>query len=330
MNPLIARRLLLFVGLIPVLSACGSQADSLPPSADAKSDSRQTGVTGGAVDMWAVNIGSALGSPVASSFSCSEPNQSTPTCAYSGAGDQSYIWTAPFTGTFIFTTFGASYDTVLHVYDLGSGMALGCNDDASGSLQSSLEVGLIAGQPLRIVVDGYAWACGSFVLNISSASANPVRRAMTWALLDSATPSVNRAYALAGSDDTTNPSAGDTLTSQALPVLCINKNGMAHPGVSVIGNPVQTSGGAWRRTWSGATGALTAPITGTSLTSQSAADALCANQFGEGYRMAEFHDGDPNRWSGFDFWVEALGGNLAPFQNTRFWVFINDQDANPW
>jgi len=60
------------------------------------------------------------------------------------------------------------------------------------------------------------------------------------------------------------------------------------------------------------------------------ADSLCASTFGAGYRMAEFHDGDPGYWCGWDFWGDALSANLAPFVNTRFWVSINDQNANPW
>jgi hypothetical protein len=127
-----------------------------------------------------------------------------------------------------------------------------------------------------------------------------------------------------------HPYQGDTLTSQSLPMLCINKNGTPNPGTSVIGSPQQTPGGAWRRTWSGGVVALTPPITGTSLTSRSVANGVCANHFGAGFRMAEFHDGDPNLWSGWDFWAEARGATIAPFQGTRFWVSINDQNANPW
>jgi len=327
MNRLFPRWSLLLAALVPALSACGPQAGSSPPST---AEQLQPQSPARAVSALDIGIGSALGSPVASAFSCSQTNQSAPACAYSGASDQAYLWTAPYAGTFTFNTLGASYDTVLHIYDRANGTALGCNDDDQGTLQSSITLSLNAGQSLRIVVDGYAWACGSFVLNVSSRSGAPVRRAMTWSLLSSAAPNATQAYALVGSDATTNPYSGDTLTSQALPVLCINKSGLANPGTSVIGSPSQTPGGASRRTWSGGIAALTAPVLGTSLTSLSAANTLCANQFGAGYRMAEFHDGDPNLWSGWDFWAEARGGNLAPFRNTRFWVFINDQDANPW
>ncbi|HYH95377.1 carboxypeptidase-like regulatory domain-containing protein [Hyalangium sp.] len=173
--------------------------------------------------------------------------------------------------------------------------------------------------------------CNSTVqFQTSDNPVGPLKTAMTWSLLNSAVPNVSHTYALVGSDSITNPYQGDMLTSQTLPVLCINKNNPAYPGAGVIGSPIQTPGGAWHRTWSGATIALTTPVTGNSLTSWAVADALCASQLGAGYRMAEFHDGDPTLWTGWDFWAEVSGASITPFQNTRFWVAINDQNANPW
>ncbi|HMY21323.1 MAG TPA: hypothetical protein PKA58_33605, partial [Polyangium sp.] len=120
------------------------------------------------------------------------------------------------------------------------------------------------------------------------------KMAMTWTLLGSVQPNTGNAYVLIGSDAKTNAYTGDTSTLDVLPVLCINKNAPTHPG-SAIWGPKQTPGGAWRQTWSGGTVALTAPVQGVSLTSRAAADALCSSEFGAGYRIAEFHDGDPNR-----------------------------------
>lgn len=180
-------------------------------------------------------------------------------------------------------------------------------------------------------VSGSSHPCRSTVtFETSSAPVGPLKTAMTWSLLASAAPNSAHAYALVGSDSRTNPYQGDTLTNQMLPVLCIKKNQPPYPGSGTIGSPVQTPGGAWRRSWSGGTIALTAPVKGNTLLSRTAADAFCASQFGTGYRMAEFHDGDPTLWSGWDFWGEALNANLTPFRNTRFWVSINDQNANPW
>jgi xanthomonalisin len=152
---------------------------------------------------------------------------------------------------------------------------------------------------------------------------------MTWTVL-SVVQSGTHVYTLVGSDATTNPYTGDTGASTQLPILCINKNNPANPGTGVLGAPVQTPGGAWRRTWSSATIALTAPVTGYTLISRAVADARCAAEIGPGYRMAEFHDGDPALWSGWDFWADTRLVGRPPRGAARFWVAINDQQANPW
>jgi hypothetical protein len=113
------------------------------------------------------SLGSALGSPVVSSSTCGVANQYAPSCASSSAPDQSYLWTAPFAGTFTFSTLGSGFDTILHIYDAATGATLGCNDDSAGTLQSSIDLTLRAGQQLQLVVDGYSSACGNFALNIS-------------------------------------------------------------------------------------------------------------------------------------------------------------------
>lgn len=274
------------------------------------------------------DLGSITGTSIVQGNTCNQGNHFNPPCAFGSAADISYYWTAPTTGTYTFSTQGSSYDTALQILDQNQLATLGCNDDANGTSQSSAILSLTAGQKITINVDGYGSECGAFQLSIVPPAA-AAKKAMTWALLGSATSGPN-AYALVGSDATTNAYQGDTSTDSKLPLLCILKSNLPNPGTSVIGSPTQTPGGAWRRTWSGGTIALTAPIKGSSLTSRGVADSFCANQFGAGYRMAEFHDGDPNLWSGWDFWGSAKGANLSQFQGTRFWVAINDQNANPW
>lgn len=44
-------------------------------------------------------------------------------------------------------------------------VSLGCNDDSSGTYQSSITLNLSAGQKISIVVDGYGNSCGAFKLN---------------------------------------------------------------------------------------------------------------------------------------------------------------------
>ncbi|MFD0385050.1 hypothetical protein ACFQ2B_30855 [Streptomyces stramineus] len=67
---------------------------------------------------------------------------------------------------------------------------------------------------------------------------------------------------------------------------------------------------------------------GTHLTSRAVADGVCANTFGAGWRMAEFHDGrygaNLENSGGWSYW--AYGDVPA---GTRFWTAINDQPPTP-
>jgi hypothetical protein len=160
----------LIATLLLTLSACGPQSDNPDASerpAPTKPFDSNILMSESNVGTLDIGIGSSLGSPVVTSSTCGAANQYSPSCAYSSAPDLAYVWTAPYSDTFTFTTFGSSYDTILHIYDRTTGAALGCNDDSRGTVQSSLSISLSANQPLRIVVDGYAGSCGNFNLNIS-------------------------------------------------------------------------------------------------------------------------------------------------------------------
>lgn len=111
-------------------------------------------------------------------------------------------------------------------------------------------------------------------------------------------------------DFKTNAYDGDTPTNTNLPVLCLRQDGRpAPPGI----DPNDYHNG-----WSQGEAKLTTPVRGWTLTSRATADALCAAQFGPGYRMGEFHDGG----GGWGWWA---AGDLG-----RMWVAIDDQPANPW
>ena len=146
------------------------------------------------------------------------------------------------------------------------------------------------------------------------ASAAP-RLGMTWRVLDQ-----QGGYVHVGRDDQTNAYQGDTTVDQMLPVLCVLKDGRAAPG----GIAFDFSNG-----WVQGALQLTQPIAGSALTAQAQADGICANAFGAGWRMAEFHDGRYGPGftgiGGWSFWGQAQ----LP-TDTRFWVAINDQPANPW
>lgn len=154
---------------------------------------------------------------------------------------------------------------------------------------------------------------------------------------------------LAG-DRSCNAYVGDTACSAALPVLCLKRDGSPRPNYAI-----HDTGGAMHdefyRGWASGHLATTLPIVGTTLTSAAGADAVCAEAFGAGWRMAEFHDGrympgmkhdqhygsarywgSESPWSigdslagGWAFWAY---GNVR--DDTRFWVRIDDQPANCW
>ncbi|MFF2045903.1 hypothetical protein ACFVVX_36335 [Kitasatospora sp. NPDC058170] len=134
-------------------------------------------------------------------------------------------------------------------------------------------------------------------------------KGMTWANLEQRADNVVHV----GYDNATNsnPYSGDTPSSAVLPLLCLRQDGRPAPA------GVPTSG---FHSWAGGEVKATAPLSGSQLTSRAAADQKCADSFGAGFRMAEFHDG-----SGWGLWAN---GTLPA--NTRFWTAISDQPANPW
>jgi hypothetical protein len=122
-----------------------------------------------------------------------------------------------------------------------------------------------------------------------------------------------------GADDVTNAYEGDTPARRALPILCLYVDGSPVPeGIT----PDFYNG------WAGGWVALSPAVRGARLTSREVADGICATNFGPAWRMAEHHDGwwgDPPQIGGWHFWARGV----VPSQ-TRFWVAIDDQPANPW
>jgi hypothetical protein len=107
-----------------------------------------------------------------------------------------------------------------------------------------------------------------------------------------------------------DPHQGDTPCTEELPILCIRKQGTGFP----LPKPASVSDTDQYHKWSGGvvgtTRATVPPKTRT------AANALCSKEFGQNWRVAEFHDG----W-GWHF--QAYGGVGDP--KGRFWVDISDQ-----
>jgi subtilisin family serine protease len=164
-----------------------------------------------------------------------------------------------------------------------------------------------------------------------------IRKGMTWTVLGH-----HDGHTHLGSDSLTNPYAGDSTIDQFLPILCLRVDGRAPPGGVLFD---------FYNGWAQGEARLTPPIAATVLTSRAQGDEICSETFGDGWRLAEFHDGfypmqlDP--WSpgggleeilppeepGGTFWMPGgwsfwAAGHLPAGQ--RFWVAIEDQPANPW
>lgn len=165
----------------------------------------------------------------------------------------------------------------------------------------------------------------------------PTKKAMTWIVNTSVSTNVyngGKTYIQARYDEQTNAYSGDTPVSQALSLLCIRKS------PELVNNPIPaftqsaiTPGGASKNSWSGGEVFAIANVVGSSLLSSADADEKCQiagqKRYGLGdFRMAEFHDGsEPN--AGWGFWAQSDDPNLS-IPGNRYWVKINDQNANPW
>ena len=125
-----------------------------------------------------------------------------------------------------------------------------------------------------------------------------------------------------GSDRKTNPYRGDTACGSSLPLLCLNRNYAEPPATSSRGENYYDG-------WAGGEIRATVPVAGSALTSIQAANDLCTSTFGHQFRALEFHDAsygvDIGEISGWDLW--AYGGL---HNNQRYWIYVNDQPANPW
>lgn len=156
----------------------------------------------------------------------------------------------------------------------------------------------------------------SLAVSSAPAQADGLRTGMTWSVVGQAD-----GYVHLGSDGVTNPYNGDTAIDQYYSMLCLRVDGQAPPPGMAFD---------FYNGWSGGSVRATAPVRGDTLSTHAEADVICANTFGPGYQLAEFHDGrygpDFSQAAGWSFW--ASGSGLLP--GARFWVAIADQPANAW
>jgi len=152
------------------------------------------------------------------------------------------------------------------------------------------------------------------------------RKAYTWKLANLDVPDLSTSDSMVsvGADSFSNAYIGDTYINVRLPILCVDKTGLAD--TLGVATPYQTTGGAWKDTWLGGYVGFTYPILGSSLTSLAVANSDCVQFFGTGYRMGEHHDGDTVHYSptGWGFWGAVSSANLNCNIFERCWVYIND------
>jgi hypothetical protein len=167
---------------------------------------------------------------------------------------------------------------------------------------------------------------------VSSPKQGVEQKAMTWSVLQSYDTGQKR-YVLFGADQLTNPYEGDTNIQESRALLCLKKLNLPLP--SELPATTTTPGGALRGSWSGARVVILPQVKGAELTSLEVANERCRlagvkTWKEDGFRMAEFHDGDQKAgWAGWDFWAEIPASQRI--DNKRYWVWINDQPpANPW
>lgn len=155
-------------------SACGDEC------VDLKNDPQHCGRCGRACDPGrgcdggrcecsvhpSLDIGSTVPQRVEGSTAGASDSR-TLACAGPGAVDQTFLFTAPVKGTYLFDTFEADHDTALGVIRPETCDLLACNDDASGMKSSQVSVPLDKGEQLLVVVSGARGEQGTFTLRVT-------------------------------------------------------------------------------------------------------------------------------------------------------------------
>ena len=146
--------------------------------------------------------------------------------------------------------------------------------------------------------------------------ARPYCKGMTWTVLHQ-----EAGFVRVGADGKTNPYRGDTPCTESLPALCIKVNN--YPAPPNRGDTMDFS-----RNWSGGQVKATGPVRGEWMQTIEQANQVCERVYGNGWQLAEHHDGAFHTLRGPAGWeIWAYGGLPV---GTRFWVGISNQPANPW
>jgi hypothetical protein len=161
------------LGIVPASASeqdCSNgQDDDLDGLADC-ADSECVGTSYCAGECVDSDLGSTMGRSLATGTTAGRVDNHSPNCSSgSRAEDVTYTWTAPRDGTYVVSTNGSSFDTILFV-EQGECTALvpvGCDDDSGDGPQSLVSLDLQNGEQVVITVDGYGSSTGNYVLNIT-------------------------------------------------------------------------------------------------------------------------------------------------------------------
>ena len=115
-----------------------------------------------ATDLVTIGPAAAIGSTLYSSDDYPQ------TCGSLGGADEAYEFVAPVDGRYTFDTFGSSYDTALQLIADDCSTTIECGDDAGGTLESEVQIDLLAGERILVVVGGFSTNVGDYVLNVSA------------------------------------------------------------------------------------------------------------------------------------------------------------------
>ena len=113
-----------------------------------------------------------------------------------------------------------------------------------------------------------------------------------------------------------DPIIGDTLCSEALPLLCILD--IDAPVPALLDRT---------RYWSGGVLAKSDPVRGSDLPTIRQAHALCTRTFGPGWRVASYHDGGGSMIEGYGM---LLNGRTNPAQSNMWLDIKNKPEATCW
>ena len=163
------------------------------------------------------DLGNALSVSVTGTTGCGSFLANGAKCGDGGsnAPDATFVYTAPVTGTYVMSTEGSDFDTILDVRGgTCTGPDFACNDDIDppATKQSRVSVGLSVGQTVIIAVDGAGSATGNFKLSVNGTPAPP----------------------------TLSPTPSNTRTPSATPTVTLTRTRTATPTLTPTRSPTRT------------------------------------------------------------------------------------------